>query len=69
MNVKIKGELQNALEKFGFQTRTAALGASARILARVRFRRIKSIFVYLTKAYDAVIRKVKLNIVQRDHSS
>ena len=68
LNVKMKEERQNAAEQFGFQARTSALGAAARMLSRVRLKRVVSVFLDLTKAYDLVLREMIMRLVSERYS-
>lgn len=55
------------MEQFWFETRTAALGAAALMLAWMRWQRIISIFLELTKAYDYALRMFKMELVEKSH--
>lgn len=55
-----------ALEQLGFETRSAVLEAASRILARVPWRRIISIFLHFTKAYDCMLRRVIMKLVEKN---
>lgn len=63
LNFTLERDGRQNLEHFGFEMRISALGAAERMLARVRLRRVISIFLDLTKAYDYVLRHMTMELV------
>lgn len=68
MGVKVKLEdVQRALEQFGFEKKTSSQGAATCMLSRVSWRRIISIFLDLTKAYDLFMRNMIMSLVEEKY--
>lgn len=66
-NLTLERDGRKVLEKFNFEKHKASLGATARMLARVRTRRVISLFIVLTRTNYLVIRQMVMEFVRQKY--